>query len=169
MNTDPSWVAAIPAFLSFVAAALAAGAAIAASITAKRAYEFQIRQDRAKFRLSKLEVTLRHMQDVMVTFAEIRAACESGGTNQSRENIKDKADYLNRSITIIDSLHPRIGKMLHSWKLNKDSSGKSMSQVVHYELGFLGTKNEGDYDHFFRRKSEGLRRIQDQLFREISA
>ena len=169
MKADPNWINAVAASFTFIAAIFSTVAAIAAAITAKRAHSFQQQIEKSRHQLSKLELTLRNLQELMVTFAEVQAISESVYSDDRKQQLKEHAHELRKKITIIDSLHPEIGYNLNLWRAEKDHLGNSISQIVDYELGNIGAIVGDKYNDFFYRKSRELSVIQTMLLNEISA
>ena len=152
-----------------VAAGSSAFAAIAAATVAFLAFRHQNKLENNKLEFLKLEVTLRHLQELIVTFAEIRAISETAWSDDRSQQLARHACDLRKSITIIGSLHPKSGNRLDSWRSEKCNQGISVSSVVDHELGQIGADIGDKYNRFFCLKSGELRDIQDKIFEEFSA
>ena len=162
MSFDSSSVSVIAAIFSCVAA-------ISAAITARRAHNYHKKINENKSKLLKLEVVVKHFNELMFTFSEIRADSDLEWSDDRTKKLKANSEKLRKTITIIGSLHYKTGNSLDTWHVKKDKSGNSFSILSDYILGGKGAIIGDKYEQFFNEKSIELQTIQDRLFGEFSA
>lgn len=163
MNFDPNSVEL------FNAAGWAALATVVVAILAYFTYRHQKRSDKNSLQLLQNEAVVKHIQELMIIFAEIRAISETEWSDGRTQELNQRAKALRKAITVIGSLHPDTGNRLHSWCSEKDQHGNSISSVVDYELGNIGAITGNKHTRYFKKKSRELRNIQDLFFAEFSA
>lgn len=159
---EPDWVAAI-------ATVFAGIATFAAAVTAYFAYKLQRNLVKSKQQLIKSDNLLKNIQSLIVTFANIHATAKQDWSTERTEKLRSLNENLRYTETVIRSLNPSIGEKVEKWRISPDAHGDSISRIAGYILGGLGATIGDKYDHFLFSKAEDLRRIQDEVFEEISA
>jgi hypothetical protein len=146
------------AWVSAAATAFAGVATTAAAVTTFLAYRLQRSLARSRKQLLKGDILLRNIQSLIATFADIHATAKQDGAIERAEKLRELAENIRYTVTVIKSLHPGIGKEVEEWRTSSD-----------YILAGHGAIIGDKYDQFLFSKAEGLRKIQDQVFEEINA
>lgn len=154
-DIDPSW--------------FSAAATLFAAVTTGFAYKLQRDIARARQQLLKGDVLLKRMQHLIAIFADIHATAKEEWSDERSKKLADLSGELRYSKTVIKSLHPNIGEKIECWHTGKDKQHNSISGVIEYTLGQIGANIGDKYDEFLFAKAEELRKIQDHLFKEMSA
>jgi len=157
------------AWVSAAATAFAGVATTAAAVTTFLAYRLQRSLARSRKQLLKGDILLRNIQSLIATFADIHATAKQDGSIERTEKLRELAENIRYTVTVIKSLHPGIGKEVEEWRTSSDNEGNSVIRVVDYILAGHGAIIGDKYDQFLFSKAEDLRKIQDQVFEEINA
>jgi len=159
---EPDWVSA--------AATVFAGiATIAAAIAAILAYRLQRALAESRQQLLKGDTLLKNIQSLIATFADVHATAKQDWSTERTEKLRLLSENIRYTETVIKSLNPEIGARVEEWRISKDGQGDSILRVVDYVLGGVGAIIGDKYDAFLFSKAEDLRKIQDEIFKEMSA
>lgn len=159
---EPDWVSA-------GATVFAGLATLAAAVSACLAYKLQQAIARSRQQLLKGDNLLKNIQLLIATFADIHATAKQDWSPERTEKLRSLDERLRYTETVIKSLNPRIGAQVEEWRVSQDSKGDSVIRVVSFILGGTGAIIGDKYDDFLFSKSAELRRIQDDVFNDISA
>jgi len=159
---EPDWVSAM-------ATVFAGIATFAAAVTACLAYKLQRALAKSRQQLIKDDSLLKNIQSLIVFFANIHATAKQDWSAERTEKLRSLYENLRYTETVIKSLNPSIGEKVEKWRISSDAQGDNIPRVAGYLLGGVGAIIGDKYDHFLFSKAEDLRRIQDEVFEEISA
>lgn len=146
-----------------------AAATIFAAVTAWLAYKLQRDIARNRQELLKGDVLVKEIQSLITVFADIHATAKEDWSDERKEALAALSGELRYTKTVIKSLHPGIGQKIEQWHISKDEQNNSIPRVVEYALGEMGAIIGDKYDKFLFAKAEELRKIQDDLFKEMVA
>ncbi|WP_298845731.1 hypothetical protein [uncultured Salinicola sp.] len=161
-EVHPDWVSA-------TATVFAGMATIAAAFTAILAYRLQRALAESRQQFFKGENLLKNIQSLIANFADIHATAKQDWSKERTQKIRTLSESLRYTETVIKSLNPGIGAKVEEWRISADGQGDSIPRVVDYILGGLGAITGDKYDDFLFSKAADLRRIQDEVFEEMSA
>lgn len=159
---EPDWVSA-------VATVFAGIATFAAAVTACFAYKLQRTLAKSRQQLIKGDSLLKNIQSLIVTFANVHATAKKDWSTERTEKLRSLYKNLLYTETVIKSLNPNVGGKVEKWRISSNAQGDSIPRIAGYILGGLGATVGDKYDQFLFSKAEDLRRIQDEVFEEISA
>lgn len=154
-DIDPGW--------------FSAAATLFAAVTTGFAYKLQRDIARTRQALLKGDVLLKRMQYLIAIFADIHATAKEEWSDERSKKLADLSKELRYSKTVIKSLHPSTGEKIECWHSGTDKQHDSIPRVIEYTLGEIGANIADKYDEFLFAKSEELRKIQDDLFKEMGA
>lgn len=161
-DIEPDWVSA-------VATVFAGIATIAAAFTAMLAYRLQKVMVRSRQQLLKSDILLNNIQSLIAAFADIHATAKEDWSPERIERLRSLSRDLRYRETVVKSLQPSVGEKIERWRISLDCQGNSIPRVVDYALGGIGAIIGDKYDDFLFLKAEELRKIQEDVFEEMSA
>ena len=161
LSTYATIIAAVSAFMSAVAA-------FKANSTAKSAIEFQIRLEKNKLNLLKHQESLKLLQSIISSFAQIEAIATSGWAGKHKEEVDNIISKLKSDINILKAIDSNISEKIRVWEHSQTENNESIPQVIYYAIGTMYGIIGHKHDLFFELKKNELHLIQDDLFNAIA-
>lgn len=162
LEIEPDWVSAAATFFAGIAT-------IAAAFTAIFAYRLQRAMAVSRQQILKGDNLLKNIQSLIATFADIHATAKQDWSPDRTEKLRSLSEDIRYTETVIKSLNPALGAKVEEWRISSDSQGDSIPRIVDYILGGAGAIIGDKYDSFLFSKASELRKIQDEMFKEIGA
>lgn len=164
----PDELSAYATSIAAIAALLSAVAAFKANSTAKSSIKLQQQLENSKLSFIKHQESLKLLQSIISSFAEIEALAKSERCDKNRQRIDSVISRFQSDIEILKAINSEIGTMIYSWEIEHKVGGDSIPQVVYYMIGNLHAIIGGKYDEFFHVKKHELSNIQEELFKFIA-
>ncbi|NOI26740.1 hypothetical protein [Vibrio mediterranei] len=154
--------------IAAVAALLSAIAAFKANSTAKSAIKLQQQLENSKLSFIKHQESLKLLQSIISSFAEIEALAKSECCDKNTQKIDEVISLFQSEIEILKAINSEIGALIYSWEIDREVGSDSIPRVVYYIIGSLHAISGDQYDEFFKAKKRELSNIQEQLFKSIA-
>ncbi|AMF96704.1 hypothetical protein ACUSRQ_005086 [Vibrio harveyi] len=164
----PDELSAYATCIAAVAALLSAVAAFKANSTAKSAIKLQQQLENSKLSFIKHQESLKLLQSIISSFAEIEALAKSDRCDENTQKIDEVISRFQGDIEILKAINSEIGALIYSWEIEREVESDSIPRVVYYIIGNLHAIIGDKYDEFFKAKKLELSNIQEQLFKSIA-
>ncbi|MGF1826171.1 hypothetical protein L4D17_18100 [Vibrio splendidus] len=164
----PDELSAYATSVAAIAAILSAVAAFKANSTAKSAVKLQQQLENSKLSFIKHQESLRLLQSIISSFAQIEALAKSDRSDNNNEKIDTVISQFQTDIEILKAIDSEIGTLISKWEIDREVENDSIPRVIYYIIGNMHAIIGNKYDEFFNTKKLELITIQEQLFKSIA-
>ena len=155
--------------VSILVAVISSLAASMAALAAWKIVKLEKSREKNRILLLKHQSEVEHLEKLIASFARVTALGSLQWSDERNQSIDKAIQEMQLHISVLEVLNTKISADITQWVMEKDPDGKTIPQIVYYEIGQLHPiGHQASYRGFIESKVEKLREIQDKMYSEMA-